>query len=103
MPHTISPVAPVVLTSIEPGTSAQFVFAIFDAYQPAASSVSGSVSVEFDGNTATAPLTVQFDTGPTVPAVAVDLGGGSNLEASVDSIIDDGGGRWTVTGTIAVV
>lgn len=102
--HTVSPPASVTLSDQTPGTSASFEVVITGAPQPAPQSVSGTVAVEFNGEVATAPLTVNYAPANVLPALSVDFGT-ANLQATAGPAVATPGfsDRYTVQVTVTVV
>ena len=100
MPHTVGTPATITLPSFEPGTSASFVVNVNSATQPLATA-SGSVSVEFNGETATAPLSVEFE-GLVTPSIALDSID-PRLTVTFGEPTQIAGNAWQFPATITVV
>lgn len=99
MSHTINPIPSVTLSSNAPGTSVDVPIFI-TATQPV-STVTGSIAVEFNGETVTTPLTVTFNEVVTPSAsVAID---DPRIQVVVGEATFLSGNGWRIYVTITVV
>ena len=102
MPHSVSAINSVVLPSFAPGTTVNFSVSVSDAVQPQ-TTFSGSVNVEFNGETVSTPLSGTF-TDTLVPAASAVVDD-PRIEVTFGSPIRPVGttNTWTIPGTITVV
>jgi hypothetical protein len=91
MSHTVSTNVP--STTVAPGGSSQFVVMISSAPDPV---VEATISVEFAGETVTAPFTINTS---DVPEVTID-GGTSGLSFAVGQPARNGATAWSVPVTV---
>ena len=100
MPHSISPIAPITLPSYAPGTSASFDVNISGTVQPQATAT-GSINVEFNGETASTPLSITFNETitPSIEASALD----PRLSISFGSPLKLANGAWQFPAVLTVV
>lgn len=93
----VLPVAPVTLNAT-PGSTVSFPVYINGAPQPP-SALSGSIAVEFDGETVNTPLSVTLNAGIVSPAVSVDPGSPA-VTAAVGTPQQVGPDQWQVDVTL---
>ena len=100
--HTVTTPPTATLSSRTPGTSTTINVTVNNATVP--STVTGSVAVDFNGDTVTAPLTVNFTEQP-VPTATVDMSADPSLSVVVGAATPSGGvaGRYVIPITITVV
>ena len=102
MPHTVNPISTIIMPSFATGTTVNFSVSVTGAVQPQ-TTFSGTVNVEFNGETVSTPLTGTFtDTLVPTPSVAVS---DPRIEVTFGSPIRPVGttNAWTIPGTITVV
>lgn len=102
MPHTVNPIPAITLPSFAPGTTVNFSISVTGAVQPE-TSFSGSVSVEFNGETVNTPIEGTF-TDTLVPSASAVVND-PRIEVSFSSPLRPVGttNAWTIPGTITVV
>lgn len=103
MPSFTNASPSVTIDDLTPGTEYTFTVTV-DAEQPP-SAATGSVTAEFNGDSASVPLTINFATPPIVPQVVVDLGTATNLAVTVGTPVRRSGwpNLWDVAVTVTVV
>lgn len=98
MSHGINPITPVTLPAGTPGASATITVRVQDVVQPD-TSTTGSVSIDFNGETATAPIVVNFD-GVVAPTATIDIPG---VNVAVGEPVQDSATVWRFPVTITAV
>lgn len=90
----------VIMPSPAPGSTANFTVDVTGAVQPDTAAI-GSISVDFNGETATAPVNVTFQglVSPSITVTSLD----SRLEIAFDEPTRIAGNSWRFSGTITVV